>query len=578
MSKNITLKKATDFFDNYILLVLSTLLLVVIPLYPKLPLFDVIPGYIVRVRVEDFLILFTVFIYLIQLVRKKTSLKTSITIPIAIYAIIGLLSIISGIYLTGTIPSTQVHLLKSSFHYLRYLEYFSLFFIFYSSIKQRKDLKVVITTMILSFILVGIYGIGQKYFYWPVYSTMNREFSKGIRLYLTEHARVQSTFGGHYDMAAYLVILLPMVLMLTEVAKKRYAKIGLWLAYILGTWTLVMSAARTSFAAAIAGIAVSILLLSLKKKKTSQKIKFFVTKSLIAGLIFISTLLIFGDDLSERLVQGVSNYPLISQTYVVISEGVETTINYIEDSVASIGIKPEVNIEVPENSLSTDQAAVIVASDTRPTPIKPSDVFVDVPDQVKVASVSATGEKTMVIIEVPRTYSENALKHGLSLAIRLDTLWPQALNGFYTNPVLGTGYATLTKSQVNEFTEADSTDNNFLRTLGETGALGFIIFYGIIFISLYKAFKIAFDRRSSNLKAVFAIAYIGSSVGLLINAVFIDVYAASKVAFTFWSLTGVLFALTNIKEINHSNNFLTKDVKKKRTRKKKWQFKNTPKK
>ena len=41
---------------------------------------------------------------------------------------------------------------------------------------------------------------------------MNREFSKGMRLYLSEYARVQSTFAGHYDLGAYLVVVLPLAL------------------------------------------------------------------------------------------------------------------------------------------------------------------------------------------------------------------------------------------------------------------------------------------------------------------------------------------------------------------------------
>ena len=55
---------------------------------------------------------------------------------------------------------------------------------------------------------VAVYGFGQKYLYWPAFSTMNREFSKGWVLYLTEHARVLSTFGGHYDLAAFIMMVL----------------------------------------------------------------------------------------------------------------------------------------------------------------------------------------------------------------------------------------------------------------------------------------------------------------------------------------------------------------------------------
>jgi hypothetical protein len=572
------LKKIIKFIDKNILLILSSILVISIPLYPKLPLFDIIPGYIVRVRLEDFLILFTFIVLLVQVIRKKAALKTPLTKIILAYAVIGLLSTLSGIFITKTIPATFVHLSKSFLHYLRYLEYFSLFFIFNAAIKSKKDLKIIGATSVFSFLMVGLYGLGQKYLYWPVYSTMNREFSKGIRLYLTEHARVQSTFGGHYDMAAYLVILVPIIFLLTQDLTKKIHRLLLWITFAIGIWLMVMSASRTSFIALIAGLAVTIILRSIKEKTTSKKISFFLKKSLVTGTLILVIFSSFGDAISERLFQTLSTYPAVSHTYNQISESVKNGKEFINQKLAQAdknNIIPEIIIEKPENGLSTDQAAVLVSSDTRPTPLKPSDVFVDVPNKIKVATISATGEETFIIIEAPRTYSDNALKHGLSLAIRLDTLWPQALKGFYKNPLLGTGYATLTKSQVNEFTEADSTDNNFLRTLGEIGILGFITFYGAIIIAMIQAYKLAFSKiKINNLKVLFAIAFIGSSIGLLINALFIDVFAASKVALTFWSLTGVLFALTNIKEPKKKK---TKIKIKTRKRRKKGQFKNAPK-
>ncbi len=569
------LKKIATFIDKNILFILSIILLVVVPLYPKLPIFDIIPGYIVRVRIEDFLILFTLIVFLIQVIRKKATLKTPLTKIIIAYAIIGFLSTLSGILITKTIPLTSVHLFKSFLHYLRYLEYFSLFFVFYSAVKSIKDLKVLLYTATTSFLFVGIYGLGQKYLYWPVYSTMNREFSKGIRLYLTEHARVQSTFGGHYDMAAYLVILLPFIFLLTQVFEKRIARIFAWLVFALGMWLMVTGASRTSFIAALIGIFITILVRSLKEKNASKKIKFFLAKSITAGTLILIIFSSFGDDISERLLQSLNSYPVFSQNYSKFGDSVIAGKKIVYEKLADFNIGTEIKIEKPKNGLSTDQAAILVASDTRPIPIKPSDVFVDVPDRIKVATISATGEETFIIIETPRTYSDNAIKYGLSLAIRLDTLWPQALKGFYKNPVLGTGYATLTKSQVDEFTEADSTDNNFLRTLGEIGLLGFTAFYGTIVLAIIQAYKITFSRKTTNdFKTIIGISFIGSSIGLLVNATFIDVFAASKVALTFWSLTGILFAASNIKEVREK----IAPIVKKTRRTKKGQFKNAPKK
>ncbi|MBP7740814.1 O-antigen ligase family protein [Candidatus Woesebacteria bacterium] len=573
------LKKITKFIDENILLILSILLLLVIPLYPKLPIFDIIPGYIVRVRIEDFLILFTNFVFLIQVIRKKATLKTPLTKIIFAYAVVGILSILSGIFITKTIPTTFVHLSKSALHYLRYLEYFSLFFIFYSSIKSKKQLKILITTAVISFFLVGIYGLGQKYLYWPVYSTMNREFSKGIRLYLTEHARVQSTFGGHYDMAAYLVIILPIILLMTKISNKKTIRIFYWVVFSLGMWLMVTGASRTSFVASLIGIFLTILVRSFKEDDKKKKIKYFLSQSLITGILTLSIFSIFGDDISERLLQSLNSYPVFAKNYQIVTNKITQTKDYINYKLAEQNIDTEIKIEKPENGLSTEEAAILVASDERPKPLKPSDVFVDVPDRIEVATISATGVKSTITIDAPRTYSDNALKYGLSLAIRLDTLWPQAIKGFYTNPLLGSGYGTLTKSQVDEFTEADSTDNNFLRTLGELGLLGFITFYGAVVLAIIQAYKITFKKdlkifaKEIDLKAIIGIAFIGSSIGLLINAIFIDVFAASKVALTFWSITGILFGLDNI--INDEDSLILKQNKK-RNRIKKGKFKNTP--
>ena len=112
------------------------------------------------------------------------------------------------------------------------------------------------------------------------------------------------------------------------------------------------------------------------------------------------------------------------------------------------------------------------------------------------------------------------------------------------NPLLGSGYATLNKKEFQQFTEAESTDNNFLRTLGETGLLGVISFYGIIITLLVILYKNQKDEKFNQLR-VANIAFIAASIGLLLNATYIDVFASSKVAFTYWALAGAILAYNN---------------------------------
>ncbi|MBT3250152.1 MAG: hypothetical protein HN846_00535 [Candidatus Pacebacteria bacterium] len=529
------MKSWIKWLDKNILLLLSGFLIAFIPLFPKIPFFSPIETYIVRVRIEDFLILFTFIIWLVQLIRKKIKIKSFTTWAILAYLVAGLLSVISSLWIIKTVPLTGDHVLKTALHYFRYLEYFSLFFIVYSSISKPKDVKQLLTVTSLSLLGISIYGIGQKYYYWPVYSTMNREFSKGIRLYLTEHARVQSTFAGHYDLAAYLVIILPIILALAYSAKKRSLKIGLFLLQLLGCWLLIMSAARTSFAAYGLASSIVIILFGFRQNKIWPKISWIASRFASLWIIIFIMMASFGSDIYDRFLQVVESYPQLHSQYLIIEE--KTLL--VTDNLSST-LKPDSPLAdktPPENSISTADAAVIVASDERPSPERPRDVYQDIPDQIVVATTSAEGVTGTTIIEKPRVWSDNALKYGLSMAIRLDTLWPRAIQGFLRNPLFGSGYATLNKTSLTDFTIADSTDNNFLRTLGETGFLGFITFYGAVISGL--AIAVKGIKSKKELLVALSVGYLAATIGLLFNALYIDVFAASKVALTFWAVTGI---------------------------------------
>lgn len=527
-------------------------MLAFIPLYPKLPLFEAIPGYIVRVRVEDVLVVLTAIVWLVQVIRKKVSWKTPLTPFILAYAVIGLLSTLSAIFITKTVPMQPLHMGKTLLHYFRYLEYFSLFFFVSAAIKTKNDLKKLLWVVFGTLVGVGIYGVGQKYLYWPVYSTMNREFSKGIRLYLTEHARVQSTFGGHYDLAGYVVIILPILLALVLSIKQRLQQIMFGAIFMLGLWLLVVSGSRTSFGGFILAAIVVVLMKSARLTEWKNRIWYVFSRGTAVMFLTLMMLFVFGDDMYERLLQTLEGYPEAHQAYTETTKTIsDLTYTYVLDplKVTRENVadwKKGDFAEKPPNAISVEEAAVMVASDQQPAPSKPSDVYVDVPDTKTVATVSAEGKIEFSQVEVPRTYSENALKYGLSVAIRLDYLWPKAIEGFMSNPLLGSGYATLTKETAYHFTEAESTDNNFLRTLGETGALGFAVFYGAIAYAMYWSYKLYKKDDTSNFITAISIGYVAASLGLLFNATYIDVFAASKVAFTFWSMTGLMLAMVRL--------------------------------
>ncbi len=507
--------------SSHSLVLLVALLLVVIPLYPKLPLFEVIPGYIVRIRLEDFLILAVSGVWLYQTLRKKTSLSTPLTTSLLLYICCGGISVLSAVLILKTVPLESSHILKTVLHYVRNIQYIVMFFVGYSAVKTKKDFNVLVTVMLATLTVVGIYGIGQKYFQLPVYSTMNREFSAGIQLVLTNHARVQSTFAGHYDLAAYLVLLLPLVLSLILSLKKTSQAKWLWALFVVSTWLLTVAAARTSYVGALISVYIVILYYALTQSTVAQKLGYFLQRGFIVGVIFLVLMIQFGSDIRERLLHALQGYPKMYALYQQTSNLFPRTEN-------------------------TEIDDVMVNSDAQPVPKKPNDVTVDVPDLVPTATVAADGSTKIIIIEQERTWSDNALRYGLSMAIRLDTLWPQAIAGFTRSPIFGSGYATLTKSETSEFTEADSTDNNYLRTLGETGLAGFVTFYGSILLALSLAWKQLKTKELSSQQAP-AIAYVAGTLGLLFNAIYIDVFVASKVALIFWLYTGILLAREKFK-------------------------------
>ena len=542
------LKRALTWFDNYALLILASFAVAFIPLYPKLPLFEAIPGYIVRVRLEDILIVVVSLVWFIQAIRGKIAWKNSALGWIATYALGGLLTLISAVLIIQTIPAQLLHIGKSTLHYFRYLEYFSLVAIVFSAITTKKHLYILLGVMMAALIGVTVYGYGQRYYYWPVYSTMNREFSKGVRLYLTEHARVQSTFGGHYDLSAYLVILLPITLALALAATNKWLRIALHAAHIGGLWLMVVAASRTSFFGYLIAAELVVILFALYQTKWAAKLRYFVVHSAALGLLVGWMMFFYGESIYDRFLQVLDGYPEYRQIYHDTNKKRKELFG---NALVFIGLKQP---SPPSDGMSLAELEarnrVLADSDERPSSDKPSDVYTDVPDQVQVATMSADGTMGFVTVERDRTYSDNALKYGLSLAIRLDTLWPRAIAGFQRNPIFGSGYATLTKESIEQFTEAESTDNNFLRTLGETGLFGFLTFYGLIVVIMRKAFLHL--RAKDTLLRSLSVGVLTASIGLLINATYIDVFAASKVAFTYWAVVGLYLAAEQLLATNQS--------------------------
>ncbi len=128
------MQKLLKLFNGNMGKYLLTAILLVVPLFPKFPAFR-IPGTYVAVRLEDFLILFTLLFFAIPILQNiKSIFKNNISRSILIFLGIGLISLISGIYLTQTVD-LKIGLL----HWFRRVEYLSLFFVSFVYVRSNKD-------------------------------------------------------------------------------------------------------------------------------------------------------------------------------------------------------------------------------------------------------------------------------------------------------------------------------------------------------------------------------------------------------------------------------------------------------
>ena len=147
-------------------------------------------------------------IFIIQLLRKKVALNKKFILPFIIFWLLVFASFAWNTYVSKAIIIPHLGFLNS----LRRVEYMLVFFIASAVIKNKKDFFQLMGFFFVSILIVILYGFGQKFMNFPAVQTMNPEYSKGYLLYLTPEARLSSTFAGHYDLASYLVLSIPMIL------------------------------------------------------------------------------------------------------------------------------------------------------------------------------------------------------------------------------------------------------------------------------------------------------------------------------------------------------------------------------
>ncbi len=435
-------------------------ILLAVPLYPKFPLFR-IPGTYVSIRLEDFLMVMAGLVLLAYIVPNfKDFIKDKINRAIIIFLLVGLTSLVSALFITKT---AEFHI--GTLHWLRRIEYLIPFFLGVIILrKKRGDLEFFLKVLIISILLAFVYGFGQRYFNWPIIVTQNEEYAKGVALRYVSGSHINSTFAGHYDLASFLILLLPVYISLLFLTKGFRIKVLISVVILSGLWLLAYSGSRISTVSYLTSALFAVVLI--KKYKAIP-------------LIILVSILFFG--MSTNLVARFQRLIEVTQEKV---EGVDKL--FFDTSKMDVYAIDETTT-IPQRR------------DTKtPTPT-PAPVFED-----------------------------------RSTSIRLNVEWPRALRAFSKNPLLGTGYSSITLA----------TDNDYLRLLGEIGILGFFAFI-LIFLRIGKRLvsSLPLIKKYKGIELAFMAGFIGALPGIFLNAVFIDVFEASKFAIIFWLLAGFSVAL-----------------------------------
>lgn len=366
-------------------------LIIFIPLYPKFPLAS-IAGTYVAIRIDDVVITASLLFWLIHETRHRLpSLKVKITPLFITYFIAISLSSLHALLITQSEPPHIVAL-----HLLRRLEYMSLFFLTYSTLKNSRQYTFVLIAFIISLVGISVYGYGQKYLRFPIVSTMNSEFSKGQLLEMDVWTRISSTFAGHYDFATFLSVALIIIGGFTITQKNVFLKF-LGIIFWLNLFNLLnLTASRVSNFALLGGMSLTIILL----RKYLWLIPFFA--------IFAFSILT-SKDLNQRLLATIPS--LQNQFFPKPTMTPSPPLPTIAPSVAPTAVIPQPTLKpIPPI----------------PTIFRhgPEDEFIPIDSDVGVAR---SGE------------------------IRFNVEWPRAITAFKKNPLLGTGLGSISLATDNDY-------------------------------------------------------------------------------------------------------------------------------
>lgn len=493
-------------------------LLTFIPLYPKLPLFDIVQTW-VYIRLDDFVVLLVVLGFLAKLYRRKYVPDSPLTIPIVMYWAVGLASVswslaFIGPKLLGYFP--QLVLL----HYLRRIEYMIVFFLAVQAMRSIRYVRRYLSVFAITVFVVSLYGIGQRYMRLPAFLTMNEEFAKGTPLILSPTSRITSTFAGHYDLAIYLAFALTIFASIFFAVRSLWTKFGLLTVSILATVTLLMTQSRVSFTAL--GIGILLVLWWQNRKR-------WIVPVFILGIIAIP----FVPGISDRFAKTFRSRTVVYDIRAGIPVGAARVADDGQVTIELSESPAKENLPIGSGFLRvplTPQvpliASFVLVGEEKLSPGEELHMALE-RNGVYLSTTRAMATSSGEVASISgRFYLDRALLYDISFTTRFQGTWPRAWEAFGRNFLLGSGYSVL----------SIASDSDYLRALGETGIAGLASFL-FIFLAFFLFVRSAIARASPVVCSL-AIGTSAGLIGLLFTALLIDVFEASKVAYVTWLTVG----------------------------------------
>jgi len=499
------LKKSLQWLDKHLLKILVIGFIFIIPLYPKLPL-RMVNYTFVAIRLEDIYVALMGLAFVIQFLRHKVTVPWKIFWLFVAFWVALFISYVWGYYVQHTVILNHLGFL----HSIRRIEYMLIFFVAYTTIKTKKDFFLYMKLIFITLAIVSLYGYGQKFLGWPAVQTMNPEYAKGYLLVLDSWARVSSTFAGHYDLAAYLILLMPIVIgFYLHSGKKMYLAL-----FLLALGVLVLTASRASYIAYLTVI-------------TAYLIYVRRFKVLLFALIATAVFTPLSDNLSNRLTRTFQQ----SKVFVDSETGETFVARQLQPDdlpPGDFGSKSNNN-----SSITTGDGAVLKPEEEQAARKQIRDALIEEANQQGKAyspeEINAAVD-SIFLRQIPIT----KYLPDISISTRLQVSWPRAFAAFMKNILLGSGPSSL----------GEATDGDYLRWLGEMGLLGTTALFAIFSTIAWYVFQAArhMTRKNSYLFHSFVFAF----AGVFINASYIDIFEASKLAYSFWLVAGLFYASASI--------------------------------